>query len=39
MMAMAARTMRSRSCRPSVPTAMRELAMEVGNSIALTVMI
>lgn len=38
-MAMAARTMRSRSCRPSVPTAMRELAMEVGNSIALTVMI
>lgn len=39
MMAMAARTMRSLSCSPSVPTAIRELATEVGNSIALTVII
>ena len=34
-MAMAARTMRSLSCSPSVPTAIREFAIEVGNSIAL----
>ncbi|TNN86470.1 hypothetical protein EYF80_003240 [Liparis tanakae] len=38
-MAMAARTMRSLSWSPSVPTAMRELATEEGNSIALTVII
>lgn len=39
MMAMAARTIRSLSCRPSVPTAIREFAIEVGNSVALTVII
>lgn len=39
MMAMAARTIRSLSCSPSVPTAMREFATEVGNSVALTVTI
>lgn len=38
-MAMAARTMRSLSCRPSVPTAIKEFAIDVGKSIALTVMI
>lgn len=38
-MAMAARTIRSLSCSPSVPTAIREFAIEVGNSIALTVII
>lgn len=38
-MAMAARTMRSLSCSPSVPTAIREFATEEGNSIALTVII
>lgn len=39
MIAMAARTIRSLSCSPSVPTAMREFAIEVGNSVALTVII
>ena len=39
MIAMAARTIRSLSCSPSVPTAIREFAIEVGNSVALTVII
>lgn len=39
MIAMAARTIRSLSCSPSVPTAIREFVIEVGNSAALMVMI
>lgn len=39
MIAIAARTIRSLSCSPSVPTAIREFAIEVGNSVALIVII
>lgn len=38
-MAMQARTIRSRSCGPSLPTAMREFATELGKSRAFTVII
>lgn len=38
-MAMQARTIRSRSCSPSLPTAMRELVTEEGKSSAFTVII
>lgn len=39
MMAMQARTMRSLSCSPSLPTAIREFVTELGKSCAFTVII
>lgn len=39
MMAMQARTMRSLSCSPSFPTAIREFVKELGKSCAFTVII